>query len=90
MARSGGVSVTQPVTVRSWNRLERPETWVTHLAHANRVATMGQLTASVANEVKQPITGVAVNAEAARLWLARRPPALEEAQQALGRIVKCQ
>src|SRR5260370_9164674 len=33
------------------------------LAHANRVATMGQLTASIAHEVKQPITAVISNAE---------------------------
>jgi PAS domain S-box-containing protein len=58
------------------------------LAHANRVATMGQLTASIAHEVKQPITAAATNAETALLWLSRRPPDLEEAQQALGRIVK--
>jgi PAS domain S-box-containing protein len=60
----------------------------TELAHASRVATMGQLTASIAHEVKQPITAAAANAETALLWLARRPPDLEEAQQALGRIVK--
>jgi PAS domain S-box-containing protein len=58
------------------------------LAHANRVATMGQLTASIAHEVKQPITAAAANAETALLWLARRPPDLPEAQQALDRIVK--
>jgi PAS domain S-box-containing protein len=58
------------------------------LAHANRVATMGQLTASIAHEVKQPITAAAANAETALLWLARRPPDLPEAQRALDRIVK--
>ena len=58
------------------------------VAHANRVATMGQLTASIAHEVNQPITGAATNAEAALRWLGTRPPDLEEVRKALGRIVK--
>jgi len=39
------------------------------LAHANRVTTMGQLAASIAHEVNQPITGVVTNAGAALRWL---------------------
>ncbi|MBV8472113.1 MAG: AAA family ATPase, partial [Hyphomicrobiales bacterium] len=58
------------------------------LAHANRVATMGQLTASIAHEVNQPITATIGNAEAALRWLARKPPDLGETCQLLGRIVK--
>ena len=58
------------------------------VAHANRVATMGQLTASIAHEVNQPITGAVTNAQAALLWLDARPPDLEEVRQALDRIVK--
>jgi len=58
------------------------------VAHANRLATMGQLTASIAHEVNQPIAGAATNAEAALRWLGARPPDLEEVRQALGRIVK--
>ena len=57
------------------------------LAHANRVATMGQLTASIAHEVKQPIAATATNAAAALRWLGAQPPNLEEARQALDRIV---
>ena len=57
------------------------------LAHANRLATMGLLTASIAHEVNQPITGAITNAQAALRWLCARPPNLEEVQQALGRIV---
>jgi PAS domain S-box-containing protein len=60
----------------------------TALAHANRVATMGQLTASIAHEVSQPIHAVAINAQAASLWLAAQPPNLEEAGQILARIVE--
>jgi len=58
------------------------------LAHANRVATMGQLTASIAHEVKQPIAAAVSNAQAALLWLDRQPPDLEEVRQALASIVK--
>ncbi|MBC8733411.1 PAS domain S-box protein [Paraburkholderia sp. UCT2] len=57
------------------------------LAHANRVATMGQLTASIAHEVNQPIAATVTNAQAALRWLAGQPPEVEKARQALGRIV---
>jgi PAS domain S-box-containing protein len=60
----------------------------TELAHANRLATMGQLTASIAHEVNQPIAANLTNAEAALRWVGAHPPDLEEARQALVRIVK--
>jgi len=58
------------------------------LAHANRVATMGQLTASISHEVKQPIAATVSNAQAALRWLGRQPPDLEEVRQALAHIVQ--
>jgi PAS domain S-box-containing protein len=58
------------------------------LAHANRVATMGQLSASIAHEVNQPIAAAITNAHAALRWLGARPPDLEEVRQGLGRIVQ--
>jgi C4-dicarboxylate-specific signal transduction histidine kinase len=58
------------------------------LAHANRVTTMGQLTASIAHEVNQPIAATVTNAHAALRWLGRQPPELEEVQQALDAIIK--
>ncbi len=58
------------------------------LAHANRVATMGQLTSSIAHEVSQPIAATIISAQAALHWLGAEPPALEEVRQALERIVK--
>jgi signal transduction histidine kinase len=48
---------------------------------------MGQLTASIAHEVSQPIAATVTNAEAALRWLAAQPPDLEEARQALGAII---
>jgi PAS domain S-box-containing protein len=57
------------------------------LAHANRVATMGQLTASVAHEVSQPIAATVMNAQAALRWIGAQPPNLNEVRQSLGQIV---
>ena len=58
------------------------------LAHANRVATIGQLSASIAHEVNQPIAATVTNAQAALRWLGARPPDLDEVRQALGRILR--
>jgi len=58
------------------------------LAHANRVATMGQLTSSIAHEVNQPITAAVTYALAARRWLGAEPPNFRELDDALSLIVK--
>jgi C4-dicarboxylate-specific signal transduction histidine kinase len=58
------------------------------LAHANRVATMGQLTASIAHEVNQPITAAITYALAARRWLSAEPPDFHEVDDALSLIVR--
>src|SRR5438477_1286812 len=58
------------------------------LAHANRVATMGQLTASITHEVNQPITAAVTYALAARRWLSAEPPNFREVDDALSLIVK--
>jgi PAS domain S-box-containing protein len=58
------------------------------LAHAGRVATMGQLAASIAHEVNQPITGVVTNAQAALRFLDARPVDLDEIRQILEDIVR--
>jgi PAS domain S-box-containing protein len=58
------------------------------LTHANRVTAMGQLTASIAHEVNQPVTAAVINAEAALRWLAAQPPDLEKVREVLGRIVE--
>jgi C4-dicarboxylate-specific signal transduction histidine kinase len=57
------------------------------LAHANRVATMGQLTASIAHEIKQPIATARNNACAALNFLAKSPPDVAEVREALTCIV---
>ena len=60
----------------------------TALAHANRVVTMGQLTASISHEIKQPIAATATNAQAGLLWLRAQPPNLDEVRDAFDRINK--
>ena len=57
------------------------------LAHANRVATMGQLTASIAHEIKQPITAARTYAAAALRFLDKSPPDVAEVREALTCIV---
>jgi PAS domain S-box-containing protein len=57
------------------------------LAHASRVATTGQLMASIAHEIKQPIAAVVSGAQAGLNWLDAQPPDLEEVRQTLGFIV---
>ena len=59
----------------------------TELAHASRLTAMGQLTASIGHEVRQPITSSIINARAALRWLDRPTPDLEEAKEALAHIV---
>jgi C4-dicarboxylate-specific signal transduction histidine kinase len=58
------------------------------LAHANRVATMGHLAASIVHEVTQPIAATVNNARAGLSFLNAQPPNLEEAREALGAAVK--
>lgn len=56
------------------------------LAKVNRAATMGQLTASIAHEINQPITGAAINADAALRFLNATPPNVEQARLIVARI----
>jgi PAS domain S-box-containing protein len=58
------------------------------LGHVNRVTTMGELTASLAHEVKQPIAAAVTDANTCMRWLARDHPDMEEAREAALRVVK--
>ena len=58
------------------------------LAHVNRVATMGELTASIAHEVLQPLAAVNANVDAGLRWLAGGPPNLDRARACLERIAR--
>jgi PAS domain S-box-containing protein len=58
------------------------------LAHLSRVTTMGELTASLAHEIKQPIAAAVMNAHTCVRWLTRNHPDVEEARSAASRLVK--
>jgi len=60
----------------------------TDLEHINRVSIMGELTASIAHEVNQPLSGVVSNGSACLRWLAGDTPNIEEARETARRIVR--
>jgi C4-dicarboxylate-specific signal transduction histidine kinase len=57
------------------------------LAHTGRVITMGELTAALAHEIKQPIAAAVTNAKTCLRWLARDEPELAETREAASRLV---
>src|SRR5215467_747770 len=57
------------------------------LAHMNRSAAIGQMSASIAHEIKQPLAAIVMNAGAGLRWLAKDTPNVEEAAHALKNIV---
>jgi len=67
---------------------ERLRQALAELAHINRVSMMGELTASLAHEIKQPIFAASADAETCVRWLARDRPNLAEAQEAALRLMK--
>jgi C4-dicarboxylate-specific signal transduction histidine kinase len=58
------------------------------LAHVNRVMTMGELAASIAHEVNQPLSGIVLNGNAGLRWLSSDEPNLVEARESLQRLVR--
>jgi PAS domain S-box-containing protein len=58
------------------------------LARISRLSALGELTASIAHEVNQPLAAVVANASAARRWLAAAPPNLDEARAGLEHIIQ--
>jgi len=59
------------------------------LAHMNRVSMLGEMAASLAHEIKQPIAAAINNANSCIEWLAHEPPNLDRARAAATRIDKC-
>jgi PAS domain S-box-containing protein len=57
-------------------------------AHVNRVMTMGELTASIAHEVNQPLAAIVSSGDSCAAWLAHEPPNLDKARAAASRIVQ--
>ena len=75
------------IALESTRRERQYREMQSELAHANRVATMGQLTASIAHEIKQPIAAARTNAAAALRFLDKSPPDVAEVREALTCIV---
>jgi PAS domain S-box-containing protein len=73
---------------RSEQERERLRQAEADLTHISRVTTMGELTASLAHEITQPIAAALTNANACRRWLTRDLPDLDEARQAALRVAK--
>lgn len=65
----------------------RLEQSAAELAHASRISTLGQLAASIAHEVNQPLTAILTYGKSGRRWLSRETPDLPEATQCLDQIV---
>lgn len=57
------------------------------LAHVNRISTLGELTASISHELKQPITAIMLTSTTGLKWLQRMQPNVEKASDALGQIL---
>ena len=72
---------------RAEEERERLRQVQSELAHINRVTTMGELAGSIAHEIKQPISAAHTNAETCLLWLGRDQPDLDEAREAVSRII---
>jgi PAS domain S-box-containing protein len=58
------------------------------LAHVSRVNTLGQMAASIAHEINQPLAGIVINGNASLRWLAGASPNLHEAREATQRIIR--
>jgi PAS domain S-box-containing protein len=82
-----GVAFVVDLTERKRAELEAREAQMA-LAHANRLAAMGQLSASIGHEINQPLSGVITNAETGLLWLKAESPNLQEAVGAFSRVVR--
>jgi C4-dicarboxylate-specific signal transduction histidine kinase len=66
---------------------ERLQQLRAEFAHASRISVLGELAASIAHEVNQPITGAAMSARAALRWLDKEPPEAAKARNSLERII---
>jgi C4-dicarboxylate-specific signal transduction histidine kinase len=67
---------------------KRAEQLQAELAHSNRVSVLGELAASIAHEVNQPLSGIVSNGSACLRFLARDTPNVEEAREAARDIVR--
>jgi PAS domain S-box-containing protein len=88
MVKWCGVAIDIDDRKRAEEERERLRQMEADLAHINRVSMMGELSASIAHEVNQPLSGVVSNASACLRWLTEEAPNLEEARGTARRIVR--
>ena len=79
-----GIAIERKLAREERERLRQAQA---DLAHINRVTTMGELTASLAHEIKQPITAAVTDARTCLRWLGRDEPNVPEAREAASRLV---
>jgi PAS domain S-box-containing protein len=83
-----GISTDIEDRKRAENERERLRQIEADLAHVNRVSTLGEMAASLAHEIKQPIAAAITSANSCIEWLAHEPPNLDRARAAAARIDK--
>src|SRR5437016_1753490 len=83
-----GTSIDVTERKRADEERERLRQVLADLAHLSRVTTMGELTASLAHEIRQPISAAVTNAKTCLRWLGRDEPDVAEACEAASRLVK--
>ena len=83
-----GTSIDVTERKRADEEHERLRQVQADLAHLSRVTTMGELTASLAHEIKQPISAAMTNAKTCLRWLGRDDPDIAEGREAAARMVK--
>jgi PAS domain S-box-containing protein len=79
-----GIAIERRLAREERERLRQAQA---DIAHINRVTTMGELTASLAHEIKQPMTAAVTDARTCMRWLGRDDPDLTEAREAASRLV---
>jgi signal transduction histidine kinase len=79
-----GIAIARKLAREERERLRQAQA---DLAHINRVTTMGELTASLAHEIRQPISAAVTNAKTCLRWLGRDEPDVAEASAAVSRLV---
>jgi PAS domain S-box-containing protein len=83
-----GTSIDVTERKRADEERERLRQAQADLAHLSRVTTMGELTASLAHEIRQPISAAVTNAKTCLRWLGRDQPDMTEAGEAASRLIK--
>jgi PAS domain S-box-containing protein len=83
-----GTSIDVTERKRADEERERLRQVQADLAHLSRVTTMGELTASLAHEIRQPISAAVTNAKTCLRWLSRDEPDVAEAREAASRLIK--